>query len=98
MEQLLNKGRLVPSAQSSARRIITHNNHYNSNAITQRTFQAELESLDPIGQDGVNVTSAGLGKQYEEMWRVSFVGTTVEGDVEAMQVSSPARIHARAQG
>lgn len=50
-------------------------------------FQAELEALDPIGYLGVNVTSAGLGAQYEKMWRVSFVGSTVEGDVEALQVN-----------
>lgn len=48
--------------------------------------KAELESLDPIGYLGVNVTSAGLSAQYEKMWRVSFVGSTVEGDVETMQV------------
>lgn len=48
--------------------------------------QAELEGLDPVGYAGVNVTSAGLSAQYEKMWRVSFVGSTVEGDVEAMQV------------
>lgn len=51
------------------------------------SFQGALESLDPIGFMGVNVTSAGLSAQYEKMWRVSFVGSTVEGDVEAMQVS-----------
>lgn len=50
-------------------------------------LQEALESLDPIGYMGVNVTSAGLSAQYEKMWRVSFVGPTVEGDVEAMQVS-----------
>lgn len=49
--------------------------------------KAELESLDPIGYMGVNVTSAGLSAQYEKMWRVSFVGSTVEGDVETMQVN-----------
>lgn len=48
--------------------------------------QAELEGLDPVGYAGVNVTSAGLSAQYEKMWRISFVGSTVEGDVEAMQV------------
>ena len=48
--------------------------------------KAELESLDPIGYLGVNVTSAGLSAQYEKMWRVSFVGSTVEGDVDTMQV------------
>lgn len=50
--------------------------------------QAELEALDPIGQDGVNVTSAGLSAQYEKMWRVTFSGSTVEGDVETLQVTS----------
>lgn len=53
-------------------------------------LQAELESLDPVGRLGVNVTSAGLGMQYEKMWRVSFVGSTVEGDVEALQVNPTA--------
>lgn len=32
--------------------------------------------------------SAGLSARYERMWRVSFLGSTVEGDVEAMQVGS----------
>lgn len=50
--------------------------------------QAELEAMDPIGQDGVNVTSAGLSAQYEKMWRVTFSGSTVEGDVETLQVTS----------
>lgn len=33
------------------------------------------------------MTSAGLSAQYEKMWRVTFGGYTVEGDVEAMQVT-----------
>ncbi|CAM9800578.1 unnamed protein product [Ectocarpus sp. 6 AP-2014] len=67
---------------------LTFNGHttdsisYNAGAAD---IQAELEALDPIGYLGVNVTSAGLSAQYEKMWRVSFVGSTVEGDVEAMQ-------------
>lgn len=55
------------------------------------TTQVELEGLDPIGFAGVRVTSAGLSAQYERMWRVSFVGSTVEGDVEALQASPPLR-------
>lgn len=50
-------------------------------------MQAELEALDPIGYAGVNVTSAGLSAQYEKMWRISFVGSPVEGNVESIQVS-----------
>lgn len=34
------------------------------------------------------MTTAGLSAQYEQMWRVSFIGSTVEGDVEAMQVNN----------
>lgn len=52
-----------------------------------RFSQAELESLDPVGYLGVNVSSAGLSAQYERMWRVTFMASSVEGNVEAMQVT-----------
>ncbi|CAM9541561.1 unnamed protein product, partial [Phaeothamnion confervicola] len=51
------------------------------------TVAAALARLDPIGLGGVNVTLASLGSYAEErMWRVTFVGASVEGNIEAMQV------------
>lgn len=50
-------------------------------------LKTELEGLDPIGPGGVTVNEETDGvESYDTMWRVTFDGATVEGDVEALQV------------
>ena len=62
-------------------------NLYRNDCQNVSMRQTELELLDPIGQGGVAVTAETTGLEpYETMWRVSFVGDTVAGDVEALQV------------
>lgn len=60
--------------------LITHN-------IYCSLTKAALEGLDPIGQGGVTVALAtGLDTTYETIFAVTFAGSTVDGDVEALQV------------